>query len=113
MTNLDYEEHKGRMAIGRVHAGRIKRGSEVKVKYTLFTELFVHLRIKIYSWLCMFIPQYFSFFLQICTPDGACRPGKVNELFVFDNFTRVSADYVDAGDICVLCGMSDVLVGYC
>ena len=33
VTNLDYEEHKGRMAIGRVHAGRITKGSEVKVKH--------------------------------------------------------------------------------
>lgn len=77
VTNLDYDEHKGRMAIGRVHAGKISKGTELK----------------------------------ICTPDGACRPGKVNELFVFDNFTRVPADSVDAGDICVLCGMSDVLIG--
>lgn len=77
VTNLDYDEHKGRMAIGRVHAGKISKGTELK----------------------------------ICTPDGACRPGKVNELFVFDNFTRVPADSVEAGDICVLCGMSDVLIG--
>ena len=60
----------------------------------------------------MYLIFCFSWFFQICTPDGSCRPGKVNELFVFDNFTRVPADFVDAGDICVLCGMSDVLVGY-
>lgn len=77
VTNLDYDEHKGRMGIGRIHAGRIKRGAEVK----------------------------------ICTPDGACRPGKVNELFVFDNFIRVPTDSVEAGDICVISGMSDVLIG--
>ncbi|KAI5071692.1 hypothetical protein GOP47_0013943 [Adiantum capillus-veneris] len=77
VTNLDYDEHKGRMAIGRIHAGRVSKGTDLK----------------------------------ICTPDGACRPGKVNELFVFDNFTRVPADSVEAGDICVLCGMSDVLIG--
>ncbi|MCO5571588.1 hypothetical protein L7F22_025333 [Adiantum nelumboides] len=77
VTNLDYDEHKGRMAIGRIHAGRISKGTELK----------------------------------ICTPDGACRPGKANELFVFDNFSRVPADSVEAGDICVLCGLSDVLIG--
>lgn len=31
VTNLDYDEHKGRIAIGRVHAGKIRRSSEVKV----------------------------------------------------------------------------------
>lgn len=31
ITNLDYDEHKGRIAIGRVHAGRVMKGMEVKV----------------------------------------------------------------------------------
>lgn len=31
VTNLDYDEHKGRMAIGRVHAGKISKGTELKV----------------------------------------------------------------------------------
>ena len=31
VTNLDYDEHKGRISIGRVHAGRIAKGQEVKV----------------------------------------------------------------------------------
>ncbi|CAM6127588.1 unnamed protein product [Calypogeia fissa] len=77
VTNLDYDEHKGRIAIGRVHAGKIKRASEVKV----------------------------------CTPDGNCRTVKVNELFVYDNFSRVPAEEVEAGDICALSGVSDVLIG--
>jgi GTP-binding protein len=33
ITNLDYDEHKGRIAIGRVHAGRMRRGLDVKVSY--------------------------------------------------------------------------------
>lgn len=31
VTNLDYDEHKGRIAIGRVAAGRISRGQSVKI----------------------------------------------------------------------------------
>jgi len=77
ITNLDYDEHKGRIAIGRVHAGRMKKGMEVKV----------------------------------CTPDGRCRAAKVNELFEYDNFIRVPADMVEAGDICCLSGIDDVLIG--
>ncbi|KAJ7568542.1 hypothetical protein O6H91_01G036900 [Diphasiastrum complanatum] len=77
ITNLDYDEHKGRIAIGRVHAGTIGKGMEAKV----------------------------------CTPDGACRYVKVSELFVFENFTRVPAEIVQAGDICALCGISDILIG--
>lgn len=33
ITNLDYDEHKGRIAIGRVHAGRMRKGMEVKVNF--------------------------------------------------------------------------------
>ncbi len=47
---------------------------------------------------------------QICTPDGACRPARVSELFEYDNFIRVPAEVVEAGDICALSGISDVLV---
>ncbi len=34
----------------------------------------------------------------------------MNELFVYDNFARVAADVVEAGDICCLSGIDDVLV---
>jgi predicted membrane GTPase involved in stress response len=34
----------------------------------------------------------------------------VSELFEYDNFIRVPAEVVEAGDICALSGISDVLV---
>lgn len=77
VTNLDYDEHKGRIAIGRVHAGKMQRGMEVKV----------------------------------CTPDENCRFGKISEVFVYENFMKVPAETVEAGDICAVCGIDDVLIG--
>lgn len=77
VTNLDYDEHKGRIAIGRVHAGTMQRGMEVKV----------------------------------CTPDENCRFGKISEVFVYENFMKVPAETVEAGDICAVCGIDDVLIG--
>lgn len=77
VTNLDYDEHKGRIAIGRVHAGIMQRGMEVKV----------------------------------CTPDENCRFGKISEVFVYENFMKVPAETVEAGDICAVCGIDDVLIG--
>ena len=76
VTNLDYDEHKGRIAIGRVHSGRVTRGQAVKV----------------------------------CLPDGSCRAARIAELLVFDNFIRVPAESVAAGDICALSGLPDVQV---
>lgn len=42
---------------------------------------------------------------------GESKIGKVNELFVYDNFSRVGADAVEAGDICALTGIQDVMIG--
>lgn len=74
---LDYDEHKGRIAIGRVDRGCIKKGDNV----------------------------------ALCLPDQESRKGKITELFVYDNFNRVPADSVQAGDICCVTGMADVSIG--
>ncbi len=49
--------------------------------------------------------------LCVNTADEKLRAGKVSELFVYDNFSRVPVDTVDAGDICALTGLSDVSIG--
>ncbi|GMY14207.1 putative elongation factor TypA-like SVR3, chloroplastic [Fagus crenata] len=49
VTNTEYDEHKGRIAIGRLHAGGLRRGLDVKVcssedscRYARISELFVY-----------------------------------------------------------------------
>lgn len=49
VTNIEYEEHKGRIAIGRLHAGALRRGMDVQVctteetcRYVRVSELFVY-----------------------------------------------------------------------
>ncbi|KAM6568412.1 hypothetical protein CsatB_016397 [Cannabis sativa] len=49
VTNIEYDEHKGRIAIGRLHAGALKKGMEVKVctsedscRFARVSELFVY-----------------------------------------------------------------------
>lgn len=39
------------------------------------------------------------------------RTGKVAELFVFNNFSRVPVDEVKAGDICAVTGLPNVGIG--
>lgn len=58
-ANIDYDEHKGRIAIGRVLSGTIKRGQSVMITNSL-------------------------------DPDSKPRMSKIGELFVYDNFNRVS-----------------------
>ncbi|KAF9596046.1 hypothetical protein IFM89_006973 [Coptis chinensis] len=77
VTNIEYDEHKGRIGIGRLHAGKLQRGMDVKV----------------------------------CTTEDACRYARVSELFVYENFSRVPVDSVEAGDICAVCGLSDIQIG--
>ncbi|KAL7197321.1 hypothetical protein ACSBR2_019962 [Camellia fascicularis] len=74
VTNIEYEEHKGRIAIGRLHAGVLRRGLDV----------------------------------QVCTTDETCRYVRVSELFVYEKFSRVAAQAVEAGDICAVCGIDDI-----
>ncbi|KAL0359517.1 UNVERIFIED_CONTAM: putative elongation factor TypA-like SVR3, chloroplastic [Sesamum angustifolium] len=76
-TNIEYDEHKGRIAIGRLHAGILRKGLDVRV----------------------------------CTSEEECRFGKVSELFVYEKFSRVPAETVEAGDICAVCGIDDIQIG--
>ncbi|KAL3819813.1 hypothetical protein ACJIZ3_005718 [Penstemon smallii] len=48
-TNIEYDEHKGRIAIGRLHAGTLRKGMDVKVcssedecRFARVSELFVY-----------------------------------------------------------------------
>ncbi|KAM1974239.1 hypothetical protein ACFX15_039165 [Malus domestica] len=77
VTNIEYDEHKGRIVIGRLHAGVLRKGVDVKV----------------------------------CTSEDACRVARVSELFVYEKFSRVPAESVEAGDICAVCGINDIQIG--
>jgi GTP-binding protein len=77
VTSLDYDEHKGRIALGRVQTGSVTKGMGIRIG----------------------------------TPDSAPRAGRINELFVFDNFIRTAVDKVEAGDICAVSGLDDVRIG--
>ncbi|WVY98938.1 hypothetical protein V8G54_031089 [Vigna mungo] len=77
VTNIEYDEHKGRIAIGRVQAGVLQKGMDVRV----------------------------------CTSEDSCRFGRISELYVYDKFSRVPADNVEAGDICAVCGITDIQIG--
>ncbi|DBB06337.1 TPA: hypothetical protein ACH3X1_011906 [Trebouxia sp. C0004] len=78
VTNLDYDDHKGRIAIGRVSSGCISKAEQV----------------------------------SYLKPGGEKpKTGKIAELFVYDNFNRVPAERVEAGDICAFTGLGDVGIG--
>lgn len=132
ITSLDYDEHKGRIALGRVNTGSMNKGQAVRMG----------------------------------TPEDPLRNGKVNELFVYENFVarggrgewgggegeeeggsltggrgglgrvwirplipraraplssplsppdcpaqRTPVDRVEAGDICAVSGLEDVRIG--
>lgn len=49
--------------------------------------------------------------MQICTPDDVCRIAAISEVFVYENFGKVSKDLVEAGDICAITGLGDVMIG--
>eukprot|EP00193_Tetraselmis_chui_P010312 CAMPEP_0177789706 /NCGR_PEP_ID=MMETSP0491_2-20121128/22919_1 /TAXON_ID=63592 /ORGANISM="Tetraselmis chuii, Strain PLY429" /LENGTH=685 /DNA_ID=CAMNT_0019311641 /DNA_START=71 /DNA_END=2128 /DNA_ORIENTATION=- len=81
VTNLDYDEHKGRICIGRVSGGSLVKGAS----YTVCT------------------PEGLE--------AGTKRTGRIAELFVYSQFDKMSVPEVMAGDICAFTGMSDVGIG--
>lgn len=44
----------------------------------------------------------------MCTTKDSCRYARVSELFVYEKFSRVPAESVEAGDICAVCGVDDI-----
>ncbi|KAL2464676.1 elongation factor family protein [Forsythia ovata] len=82
-TNIEYEEHKGRIAIGRLHAGALRKGMDCEGRFTV----------------------------PICTSEDECRYARVSELFVYEKFFRVPVETVEAGDICAVCGIDDIQIG--
>ncbi|MFN2250918.1 MAG: translational GTPase TypA [Anaerolineae bacterium] len=77
VTSLDYDEYKGRIAVGRLSAGRMRPGQSV----------------------------------AMATPGGVPRPGKINELFVFENLGRTAVEEATAGEIVALTGLPRVGIG--
>ncbi|GJT12637.1 putative elongation factor TypA-like SVR3, chloroplastic [Tanacetum coccineum] len=74
VAHTEYDEHKGKIAIGRLHARVLNRGMD----------------------------------FRIYASDDACRFGKVDKVFLFQKFFRAPAESVEAGDICVVCGIDSI-----
>ena len=130
-TNIDFDGHKGRIAIGRVSAGEWltphaatpfirKLGGRLRVavcnaplivQRTKACVDFAHA-------FCVCSPPPGTIrkgqTVSICSSleEGKVRSGKVNELFVYDNFNRIPVEEVAAGDICALTGIPDIAVSH-
>lgn len=77
VANLDYSEHLGRLAIGRINRGRARPGQV----------------------------------LAVIGPEGVKATAKVTAVFTHLGLERIQAASVDAGDIVVLAGFDDVVIG--
>jgi len=77
VANLDYSEHLGRLAIGRITRGRVRPGQV----------------------------------LAVTGPGGVRASAKVTAVFTHLGLERIQATAADAGDIVVLAGFEDVVIG--
>jgi GTP-binding protein len=77
VTSLDYDEHRGAVAIGRVTSGRLVCGQD----------------------------------LMRITRKGELIPEKARYLQVHEALQRVDVDRVDAGEIAVVSGLTDIAIG--
>jgi GTP-binding protein len=44
-------------------------------------------------------------------PDGAARTGKITKVFTFKGIERTDVPQAEAGDICIIAGLSDIFIG--
>lgn len=49
--------------------------------------------------------------VTILTPEGEKRTGKIAKLFSFDGMDRIETESIEAGDMAVVAGLSDIYVG--
>ncbi len=49
--------------------------------------------------------------VAVAKPDGSYVMRKVNQCFVYRGMKRIAVSEVHSGDICVLCGISDITIG--
>jgi GTP-binding protein len=88
VVTLDYSDYVGRIAIGRVVAGKIRKGQRIALlKHETEPE-----------------------------GDGSVVPGQriedtVSQLYSFDRLGRVETEEVSAGDICAVVGLENVDIG--
>jgi len=77
VSSLDYDEYIGRLGIGRVTRGTVKKGQTV----------------------------------SIARRDGSVTRGKIGQVFVNEGLKRVDADQAGSGEIVVLSGITDIMIG--
>jgi GTP-binding protein len=77
VTSLDYDEHRGAAAIGRVTSGTLRVGQP----------------------------------LARITREGVILPERARYLQVHEGLARVDVEQVDAGEIAVVSGLSDIAIG--
>lgn len=77
VTTIAWSEFVGRIAVGKVNAGTIRKGMNI----------------------------------VMMQKDGKQTPGKVAQLYTFDNLGRTEVHEVDAGDIVAVVGLTDIEIG--
>lgn len=78
VTNTDYSEYLGRLAIGRITRGSIKKAQTVSA---------------------------------IKLNDGSIKNFKLSALYRYEGLNRVDAEQAQAGDIVVLAGLDEIMIG--
>jgi GTP-binding protein len=93
VTSLAYDDYKGRIAIGRIFAGKIRKGQEV-------------MRIEVHG----------NERTSQSPDEGAVRSlkmekNKIAEVFVHQGLERIPVDEAEAGEIVAVTGLPEVFIG--
>ncbi|GKB60064.1 retrovirus-related pol polyprotein from transposon TNT 1-94 [Tanacetum coccineum] len=102
VINTEYEEHKGKIAIGRLHAGVLNRGMDVRIcpsddacRFGKVNKLFV-------------FQKFFRAPAESVEAGDICAVCGIDDIQTF----RAPAKSIEAGNICVVCGIDDIQASF-
>ncbi|GJV02810.1 retrovirus-related pol polyprotein from transposon TNT 1-94 [Tanacetum coccineum] len=101
-THTEYDEHKGKIAIGRLHAGVLNRGMDVRIcpsddacRFGKVNKLFV-------------FQKFFRAPAESVEAGDICAVCGIDDIQTF----RAPAKSIEAGNICVVCGIDDIQASF-
>jgi GTP-binding protein len=92
VTNLDWSDYVGRIAVGRIYSGSIRKGQQIALMQSTSAS-----------------PSGRG--QREGEVDPACTLVRVAEVHVFDKLGRVETEEATAGDIAALVGLENVMIG--
>ena len=108
VSNIDYDNFKGKMGIARITNGSVKTGQGMYWSFFL-GHYFLLVYLSNTSLLLFFL--LIDTAVALAHPDKEKKTGRIGELYVFDNLGKKEVKEASAGEIIMFSGLEGVEIG--